>query len=79
MKAIHETVIKLAAQDLEGIEIFEATLDYMPMVDDIVSRNNRSVVMDYADQYPGFREYILLLEELSEKMAGIQIRFMTDA
>ena len=51
----------------------------MPMVDDIVSRNNRSVVMDYADRYPGFREYILLLEELSEKMAGVQIKFMPDA
>ena len=79
MKAIHETVIQLAAQDLEGIEIFEATLDYMPMVDDIVSRNNRSVVMEYAGRYPGFREYILLLEELSEKMAGVQIKFMPDA
>ena len=79
MQAIHERVITLAAQDLEGIEIFEATLDYLPMVDDIVSHNNRSVVMDYADHYPGFREYIILLEELSEKMAGVQIKFPPDA
>lgn len=79
MKAIHETVIQLAAQDLEGIEIFEATLDYLPLIDDIVSHNNRSVVMDYADHYPGFREYIILLEELSETMAGVQIKFAPDA
>lgn len=78
MQAIHDTVIQLAAQGLEGIEIFEATLDYMPMVDDIVSRHTRRVVMDYADRYPGFREYILLLEALSEEMAGVQLNFMAD-
>ena len=79
MQAIHNRFSELEKQGIEKVEIFVMMLDYMPMLDGILSNNNRTVVMDCADKYPGFREYILILEEVGEKLHGLQLQFMPDA
>lgn len=79
MQVVHNRFNELTTQGIERAEIFCMMLDYLPIIDEIISDNDRTAVMDYADKYPGFRDYILLLEEISEKMAGIQFKLMPDA
>ncbi len=79
MQVVHNRFSELEAQGVERIERFFMMLDYLPIIDDIISNHNRTVVMDSADSYPGFREYILLFEEIGEKLHGLQLRFMPDA
>ena len=79
MQVVHNRFCELEKQGIEKVEIFVMMLDYMPMIDGILSNNNRTVVMNCADKYPGFREYILILEDVGEKLHGLQLRFMPDA
>ena len=79
MQAVHNRYYDLEEQGVERMERFFIMLDYMSMIDEILSNHNRTVVMDCAEQYPGFRDFILLFEEIGEKVNGLQLRLVPDA
>jgi len=79
MQAVHNRYCELEVQGVERMERFFIMLDYMSMIDEILNNHNRTVVMDFAEKYSGFRDFILLFEEIGEKVNGLQLRLVPDA